>query len=151
MDDAIAAYIKLSKDVFSDRTRWPHNNGIFKASRLEDAVMEIIHSNLEVGKGEAKEIRMLEAEGPKWQVALLSFLIYIDLLYQLCLFFDCTECDVSDTLPHIRTFKTRLMIVLSWRRSGQRQQNDLSSRASTSEILISRKRSSVEVCDGKIL
>ena len=75
MDDAIAAYIKLSKSVFSDKTRWPHKNSIFKASRLEDAVMEIIHSSLEVGKRQAGEIRMLDTEGPKWYVALLSSVI----------------------------------------------------------------------------
>jgi len=66
IDDAISAYVYLTRHVFSEQQSWPHRDGIFKASRLEDAIVKIISATLKVDEEQAKELRMLDVNGPKW-------------------------------------------------------------------------------------
>jgi len=71
VDQAIAAYAKLSEDIFSKKNKWSYKQG--NASRLEDAIDLIIQSSLNVEEGRAREIRMLDNDSQKWQVAHHSF------------------------------------------------------------------------------
>jgi len=65
IEDAIKAYTDLAKRVFSEK-KWPHQQGTFKASLLEDAILCIIELQLNVEKNEANGVPMLDEEGPKW-------------------------------------------------------------------------------------
>ena len=62
IDDAISAYTKLAKRVFSEKKRLLQE-GIFKASLLERAFWDIMEL---AGSGAVKGGRMLNEEGPKW-------------------------------------------------------------------------------------
>ena len=66
IDDAINAYVYLTRHVFSERQSWFHRDGIFKASRLEDAIVKIISAQLKVDEDQARELRILDVNGPKW-------------------------------------------------------------------------------------
>jgi patatin-like phospholipase/acyl hydrolase len=65
IDDAIDAYATLARQVFSER-KWFFQEGTFKASRLEDAILHIIQSRLSIEEADAREVRMLNKEGTKW-------------------------------------------------------------------------------------
>ena len=72
IDDAINAYLYLSEYVFSNPKRWPRQDGIlFEASRLEDALIKIIQTTSGIGD-QARGLRMLDDQGPKWLVALVN-------------------------------------------------------------------------------
>ena len=68
INDAIEAYVHLSKSVFSNKQKQPRKDGIlFDASRLQDALVTIIQKVLGIGE-QAKELRMLSEDGPNWLV-----------------------------------------------------------------------------------
>jgi len=68
INDAIEAYVHLSKSVFSNKQKQPRKDGIlFDASRLQDALVMIMQKALGIGE-QAKELRMLSEDGPKWSV-----------------------------------------------------------------------------------
>jgi len=64
IDDAITHYITLANHVFSEQ-KWPFQNGKFKASRLEHAIVTIIQETLEISPDEARSVRMLDDAGSK--------------------------------------------------------------------------------------
>ena len=61
-DAAIRAYIKLSEHVFSEK-KWFFQEGTFKATRLEEAMLTIIQEN---EHGDPKQVPLFNEEGPKW-------------------------------------------------------------------------------------
>ena len=63
IDQAISAYADLASYVFSEK-KWPHQEGTFKASRLEEAIAKIIGEALRIEKREAIETRMINKEFP---------------------------------------------------------------------------------------
>lgn len=65
IDDAISAYAVLARQVFSER-KWFFQNGNFKASHLEAAILSIIQSRLGIEEAEAREVQMLNELGSKW-------------------------------------------------------------------------------------
>ena len=65
IDDAIDAYATLAREVFSKK-KWFFQNGTFKASRLEAALLDIIQSKLGIEEARAREVRMLNEQGRKW-------------------------------------------------------------------------------------
>jgi len=72
IDNAINAYLYLSQYVFSNPRTWPRRDGIlFEASRLEDALIKIIQTTSGIGD-QARGLRMLDDQGPKWLVALVN-------------------------------------------------------------------------------
>ena len=70
VDDAIKAYARLAKDVFSEQ-KWFFKDGKFKASRLEGAISTVIQEALEIGEVESRSVRMLDEEAAKWYDLLL--------------------------------------------------------------------------------
>ncbi|KAF9467925.1 FabD/lysophospholipase-like protein [Collybia nuda] len=58
IDQAIDAYIKLTEHAFSERKWLWWQEGTFKASRLEEAVLELIMDALGLDKIKAKEVRI---------------------------------------------------------------------------------------------
>ncbi len=64
IDNAITAYVALAKNVFSER-KLLFQDGNFKASRLEEAIVNIIHVALNLTAEEARSVRMLDEAGPK--------------------------------------------------------------------------------------
>jgi len=66
IDEAIAAYRKLSESVFSKKSMFPIKTT--DASFLETAAADLIHSSLCVDEIRARGIRMLANEQPKWRV-----------------------------------------------------------------------------------
>jgi len=65
VDDAIKAYASLAKRVFRRLFR-PDAN--FRATQLEEAVIAIIQESLKIGETEARSIRLVDEERPKWCV-----------------------------------------------------------------------------------
>jgi hypothetical protein len=61
IDQAISAYVKLASHVFS-KTKWAHQEGTFKASRLEEAIVEVIGTALKIKRDEAIKTRMLNEQ-----------------------------------------------------------------------------------------
>jgi len=66
IDDAIRAYTILARDVFVEK-KWCFQEGTFKASRLEDAVLTIIRE-ADKEKEDPNQILLLDDKGPKWYV-----------------------------------------------------------------------------------
>jgi hypothetical protein len=64
VDEATAAYKKLSEDIFSKRTLWSRKKS--NAALLEEAVANVVHASLGLNNCQAQEIRMLDDKGPKW-------------------------------------------------------------------------------------
>jgi len=64
IDEAITVYVTLANHVFSEQ-KWPFQNGKFKASRLEEAIVTIIQEALEVSPEKARTVRMLDGTGHK--------------------------------------------------------------------------------------
>ena len=62
IDAAINAYIKLAEHVFSEK-KWFFQEGTFKATRLEEAMLSIIQQS---GGGDPQQVLLLNKEGPKW-------------------------------------------------------------------------------------
>jgi len=65
IDDVIDAYATLARQVFSKK-KWFFQDGTFKASRLEAALLDIIQSKLGIEEARAREVRMLDEQGSKW-------------------------------------------------------------------------------------
>ncbi|KIM42916.1 hypothetical protein M413DRAFT_444536 [Hebeloma cylindrosporum] len=63
-DEAIRTYQRLAGFVFSER-KWQWQDGTFKASRLEEAVVKIIMDATHLDEVKAKEMRLLNDQGPK--------------------------------------------------------------------------------------
>jgi hypothetical protein len=63
IEEAISAYVKVATFVFSERKLW-HQEGTFKASRLEEAMTDLIATSLGIGKVEAAKIRMCDEQFP---------------------------------------------------------------------------------------
>ena len=79
VDEAITAYAKLSEDVFSNKSVW--SNMKTNASRLENAIAKLINSSLNVHERQARTMRMLDDNGPKWRVVQIKFAASIDIFY----------------------------------------------------------------------
>ena len=66
VEDAIAAYTSVAKTVFTEK-KLPHQEGTFKATLLESAIVKIIRSQTKhVDEKEARAMQLLNKEGPKW-------------------------------------------------------------------------------------
>jgi len=79
VDEAITAYARLSEDVFSSKSVW--SNMKTNASRLENAIAKVINSSLNVHERQARTMRMLDDNGPKWRVVQIGFAASIDIFY----------------------------------------------------------------------
>ena len=64
IDNAITAYVALAKNVFSER-KLLFQDGNFKASRLEEAIANIIHVAFKLTTEEARSVSILDEAGPK--------------------------------------------------------------------------------------
>ena len=62
VDEAIDAYAALARSVFSEK-KWFFQQGTFKASRLEDAIVSIVRVR---SNGDPRAVKMLNEGGPKW-------------------------------------------------------------------------------------
>jgi len=72
INDAIEAFVRLSKHVFSRKQQQTSQNEMmYDASQLEDALNAIIQKALTIGEEESKILRMLDERGSKWSVSLL--------------------------------------------------------------------------------
>ena len=65
VEDAIAAYTNLAATAFTEK-KLPHQKGTFKATLLESAIVNIIKQTQRVDEKEARAMRILNNEGPKW-------------------------------------------------------------------------------------
>ena len=65
IDEAINAYAALARTVFSEK-KWFFQEGTFKATRLEDAIVSIIRVGLSEADGDPRDVKMLNEDGPKW-------------------------------------------------------------------------------------
>ncbi len=65
VEDAVDAYTNVAKTVFMSK-KLPHQEGTFKATRLESAIVKIIEKTQHVDEKKARKMRMLDKEGPKW-------------------------------------------------------------------------------------
>ena len=65
IDEAINAYATLTRDVFSKKKKL-FQEGTFKASRLEDAIVSIVRERLNEADGDPRAVKMLNEDGPKW-------------------------------------------------------------------------------------
>lgn len=64
--DARDAYARFMEFVFSERKYWIQG-GTFKASRLEQAIITLISTQLGgISSEEAKTVRMVDENSPKW-------------------------------------------------------------------------------------
>ena len=72
IDDTIKAYAKLARRVFLKK-KWFFQEGTFKASSLENAVVAMIQGTTQ--QALPREIRMLDEGGPKWYVPHGAFLL----------------------------------------------------------------------------
>ena len=66
-DDAIRVYQRLADFVFCER-KWRWQDGTFKASRLEEAIVKIIMDASNLDEVKAREMRLLNDQGPKWYI-----------------------------------------------------------------------------------
>jgi len=65
IDDAIDAYAALARNVFSEK-KWRFQDGTFKASRLEDAIVSIIRVWSNESDGDPRALKMSTEDGSKW-------------------------------------------------------------------------------------
>ena len=65
--EAIKAYADLASNVFSQQ-KWFFQGGNFRASRLEDAIVATIRKALNISEADARSVRMLDEERPRWCV-----------------------------------------------------------------------------------
>ena len=66
IDEAIAAYRGLATGVFSDK-KWIFQDGTFKATRLEDAIVRVIKENLKIESDiNARQVLLYDEHSPKW-------------------------------------------------------------------------------------
>jgi len=68
IDEAIDTYLDLTKHVFSER-KWIFQDGSFKATRLEEAIVQVIKAKLNIENDEARQVRLLDENSPKWYVS----------------------------------------------------------------------------------
>jgi len=73
IDEAIKSYAILAKRIFSEQ-KWFFQDGQFKASRLEEALVTTIQEALKVNEASARSVRMLDEEAPRWWVIILFLL-----------------------------------------------------------------------------
>jgi len=65
IDEAIDAYATLAGSVFSEKKSF-FQEGTFKASRLEDAIISVIRARSIEADGDPRAVKMLNEDGPKW-------------------------------------------------------------------------------------
>ena len=65
IDEAIDAYATLARSVFSEKKMF-FQEGTFKASRLEDAIVSIVRESLNEADRDPRAVKMLNKDGPKW-------------------------------------------------------------------------------------
>jgi len=65
IDEAIDSYATLARGVFSEK-KWFFQEGTFKASRLEDAIVSIVGLKSNEANGDPRAVRMLNEDGSKW-------------------------------------------------------------------------------------
>ena len=65
IDEAINAYATLTKRVFSEK-KMCFQQGTFKATRLEDAIVSIIRERPTEADEDPRDVQMLNEDGPKW-------------------------------------------------------------------------------------
>ena len=65
IDEAIDAYATLARSVFSEK-KWFFQEGAFKATQLEDAIVSIIRVRLTEADEDPRDVKMLSEDGPKW-------------------------------------------------------------------------------------
>jgi len=65
IDEAIDTYATLARSVFSEK-KWFFQEGTFRASRLEDAIISIIRVRSNKADGDPRAVKMLNEDGPKW-------------------------------------------------------------------------------------
>jgi len=65
IDEAIDAYATLARSVFSAK-KFFFQEGTFKASRLEDAIISIVRRSSNEADEDPRTIKMLNEDGPKW-------------------------------------------------------------------------------------
>jgi len=65
IDEAINAYATLARIVFSER-KWFFQEGNFKATQLENAIVSIIRERPTEANDDPWEVKMLNEDGPKW-------------------------------------------------------------------------------------
>jgi len=64
IDAAIKAYTQLVEHVFSEK-KWFFQEGTFKATRLEEAMVSIIQQR---EGGDPRQVLFFNKEGPKWYI-----------------------------------------------------------------------------------
>ena len=67
IDAAIRAYIRLAEHVFSEK-KWFFQEGTFKATRLEEAMVSIIQQEEQEEGGDPRLVPFFNKEGPKWYI-----------------------------------------------------------------------------------
>jgi len=68
IDAAIDAYMKLAEHVFSEK-KWFFQEGTFKATRLEEAMLSIIQQS---GIDDPQQVPLFDKDGPKWYLFITS-------------------------------------------------------------------------------
>ena len=64
--EAIDTYLRLTKQVFSEK-KWIFQDGSFKATRLEEAIVQVIKAKLKIESDEeARQVQLLDESSPKW-------------------------------------------------------------------------------------
>jgi len=99
VEDAITAYTSVAKTVFTEK-KLPHQEGTFKATLLESAIVKIIGKSQtkHVDEKEARAMQMLNKEGPKW---------YPQNVFYLQSDSDCCVSFVCAMSAHNMAFPTR--------------------------------------------
>ena len=65
IDEAINAYATLASMVFSEK-KWFFQEGTFKATQLEDAIVSIIRERSTEADEDPRDVKMLNEDGPRW-------------------------------------------------------------------------------------
>jgi len=65
IDEAINAYATLARRVFSEK-KMLFQEGTFKASRLEDAIVSIIRERPNEADEDPREVKMLNKDVKRW-------------------------------------------------------------------------------------
>ena len=141
VDEAIHAYAKFAKHVFSEQKLF-FQDGKFKASRLEEAIMAIIQEALKISEVESRSVRVLDDEAAKWY-SLFRHLSYPLLIHITVLFvrgLQAISVFPLFSVPGLR-LRTRLTTALSSKQLEQRVLLLLSSKPSNLESQSSRSTS----------
>jgi len=65
IDNAIHAYKQFSEYVFSEK-KFFFQEGTYKTSRLEQAIVGLLSQQLRISEAEAREVHMWDEDAPKW-------------------------------------------------------------------------------------